>query len=46
MYAKNCAFAFNISNLIMSIIYEDLELVRILDYTNLDEYELTDMPVE
>ena len=29
----------------MSII-DDLELVRILDNTNFDEYELTDMPME
>ena len=30
----------------MQIIDDDLELVRILDNTNFDEYELTDMPME
>ena len=30
----------------MLIIDDDLELVRILDNTNFDEYELTDMPME
>ena len=30
----------------MSIINDDLELVRILENTNLDECELTDMPME
>ena len=30
----------------MPIIDNDLELVRILENTNLEEYELTDMPTE
>ena len=30
----------------MLIINDDLELVRILDNTNYDEYELTDTPME
>ena len=30
----------------MLIIYDELELIRILDYTNFDEYELTGMPME
>ena len=30
----------------MPIIDDDLELVRILDNTNFDEYEHTDMPME
>ena len=30
----------------MPIINDDLELVRILDNINFDEYELTDMPME
>ena len=30
----------------MPLIDDDLELVRILDNTNFDEYELTDMPME
>ena len=30
----------------MPIIDDDLELVTILDNTNYDEYELTDMPME
>ena len=30
----------------MPIIDDDLELVRILDNMNFDEYELTDMPME
>ena len=39
-------FAFNITNVSMSIINDDLELGRVLENTNLDEYELTDMPME
>ena len=30
----------------MPIIDDDLELIRILDNTNFDEYELTDMAME
>ena len=30
----------------MLFINDDLELVRILENTNLDEYELTDMPID
>ena len=39
-------FAFNTMNLSMPIIDDDLELVRILDNMNFDEYELTDMLME
>ena len=39
-------FAFNTTNLSMPIIDDDLELIRILDNTNFDKYELTDMPME
>ena len=46
MYTKNFSFAFNTTNLSMLIINNNLELVRILDNTNFDEFELTDMPME
>ena len=39
-------FAFNITNLRIPIINNDLELVRILGDTKFDEYELTDLPME
>ena len=39
-------FAFNITDISKSIINDDLELDRILENTNFDDHELTDMPME
>ena len=39
-------FAFNITNLSMPIINDDLELVRIIENMNLDEHEFFDTPMK